>query len=280
MSRKNLNTILCWLVPIVLGIQINHIIANRSDIKPLFGIAIYPDNRGLTVFFGALLSTILIFVLLYLSRWRAASVLDRGWPDKVFRPNKMILYKTTSLGKAALRVLLIAGVILPMVNHLFLVHRWFKDTDVYIRICAQNTDKKNPFRDSAIVSLYPEIENAAHLTCRQKLTGAIESNDTRRCIQSNAGPYCRISTDWTGHFVLVGSESFWSILFGRGRDSFRLGYDDRLVTYFPRLLPGLGLGSCLLLLLYWLDTLAMIFVSRVRFWWTRPQIRNKSLLLQ
>ena len=273
MSRDGLNRLLSWLVVIVLGIQINHFLANRSDLDPFFDIAFYPDNGGLAVYFGAVLSTVLMFPLIYLTRWRAAVVPDCGWAGKIFRPNMLELDETMPLGKSILRVLFVAGVILPMIGHVWLVHRWiFKDPDVYIRICEEKTvnGEKIPFKDQTVVELYPEVCGTDD-TYKKKLTGPIGSNDTRHCIDSKAGPYCRIATDWKGHFELIGSESFWSLLFGPGRESFRLGYDDRLVSYVPVLFPGIGLAACALLLLYWLDTLAMIFNLHIRCWpWQRP----------
>ena len=173
MSRDGLNRLLSWLVVIVLGIQINHFLANRSDLDPFFDIAFYPDNGGLAVYFGAVLSTVLMFPLIYLTRWRAAVVPDCGWAGKIFRPNMLELDETMPLGKSILRVLFVAGVILPMIGHVWLVHRWiFKDPDVYIRICEEKTvnGEKIPFKDQTVVELYPEVCGTDD-TYKKKLTG-------------------------------------------------------------------------------------------------------------
>ena len=261
MSRGGLDRLLSWMVVIILGIQVNHFLANRSaDLNPPFVIAFYPDNGGLAVYFGALLSTVLIFPLLYLTRWRAAVVLDCGWAGKIFRPNMLELDETLPLGRSILRVLFFAGVILPMVGHIWLVHRWLKDPDIYIPICSVNKEN-SPLRYPAVMNLYPEVDSP---NCRTKLAGKIGPNGIRHCIksQSSYGPYCRIATDWKGHFVLVGSGSLWK--------RFRLGHEESLVSYFPVLIPGIGVVACAVLLFYWLDTLAMIFVPRIRCWLSRP----------
>lgn len=265
MSRGGLDKLLCWLVVIVLGIQINHFLANRSaDLDPPFVIAFYPDNGGLAVYFGALLSTFLMFPLLYLTRWRAAVVSDCGWMGKIFRPNTLGLNETAPLGRTILRVLFIAGIVLPMIGHIWLVNRWLEDPDVYIRIC--DVDKKNsPLRYPAVVKLYPEVNST---NCRTKLAGPVGPNGIRHCIKSSSGPYCRIATNRKGHFILVGPGSLLGTLLGR--ESFRLGHDKRLVSYVPVLIPGIGLAACVLLFFYWLDTLAMIFSPRIRCWPRRP----------
>ena len=259
-------------MPIVLGVQINHILANRSELDPFFNFAFFPENEGLTVFFGALVSSMLMFPLLYLIRWRVISDQRGGWARKVFRPNILELNENRPLGRTVLRVILIFGIVLPMLHHVWLVDRALKDPDVYIRICAQDTEKENPFTDLAVLKVYPQIGKTDYFSCQKVIEDSSQWTGIARCIDSAGAYYCRIATNRAGHFQFPTSVPLWGVLFGGGRESFMLGYEDRVVSYVPSLFPGMGLTVCVLLVFYWIDTLAMIFVPRIRLWPRRPSL--------
>ena len=267
MSVNGLNKLLNRLLLIILAVQVSHYLVNRAgddaDFKLPFVLAFHPDNAGLAAYFGAMISTVFMIPLLYLTRWRATVMSDSGWAGKIFRPDLLEVDETVSLGKWVLRVLLFFGVILPMVAHVWLMDRWLFDTDVYIKVCSIDASK----RSEAISEVYPEIRDIKDtLECQKKLAHTKKKGRIRHCIPNTAmEPFCRIETrGWKRHFELSGAS-----LFG---GQFRLGYNDRIVSYIPILMPGIMLLICVLLLLCWLDTLAMIFVPRIRLWPRRPPV--------
>ena len=270
MSRRGLNTLLSWLVPIVLGMQINHILANRSDLDPFFNFAFYPENEGIAAYFGALFSTLFMFPLVYLTRWRAFFNQEDAWTRKVFRPNILEVDDSWRLGRTVLRVLLFFGFVLPLIQHIWLVDRALKDPDVYVRICAQHSVEKNPFTDPAVLRVYPQIEGKEYNACKKAAMDRSNWRGTAHCIESAGEVYCRISRSRAGHFQFPTCENIWSVVFGGGRESFKLGFDNRIVSYVPGLFPGIGVALSAILVLYWIHTLAMLFLPRVRFWLWHP----------
>lgn len=273
MSHTTLNKLLSLLVPIVLYFQFNQLFVNRGGSPPPFPLALYPDNEGLAAYFGAIVSSFLLLSLLYFVRWRAVAPSGNSWKDRVFRPNWLQLEETTRPAKSILRLMFFASIILPTLLHVWLVNRWFEDTSIFIRICDQQTigQQKIPFRDQEVLEPYGISSSSGYDECRKTINTCIKDNkacswtEGQRCINPGDVPYCRIGNKLVLHFKPIESYCTSAVLFGSGRNSFRLGHGDQSVTYVPILIPGLGILACLFLVFYMVDTIAMIFG-----FWTWP----------